>query len=96
MSAFRVAELTETCPQARVLMQHAELLEDDHVAVSDAQSTIEAIVERIAKVQPGVTWDGKLRDMATNKVGLALYESLSRRWLQVVECVPISPVVQEV
>ncbi|TKA55915.1 hypothetical protein B0A53_01614 [Rhodotorula sp. CCFEE 5036] len=68
---------------ARVLMQHAELLEDDPVAVSDAQNTIEAIIDRMAKVQPGVTWDGKLRDMVANKVGLALYESLSRRWLQV-------------
>ncbi|KWU44852.1 hypothetical protein RHOSPDRAFT_33674 [Rhodotorula sp. JG-1b] len=70
---------------ARVLLQHAELLEHDSVAVSDAQSTIEAIVERMAKIQPGVTWDGKLRDMAANQVGLALYEALSRRWLQVVD-----------
>ena len=89
----RFAELTGSFPQARVLMQHAELLEDDPVAVSDAQNTIEAIVGRMAEGQPGVTWDGKLRDMAANKVGLALYESLSRRWLQVFECVQISRLV---
>lgn len=71
--------------QARALLQHVELLDDDPAVVVDAQATIGAVVDRIADLPTGVTWNGLLRGMAANAVGLVLYESFSRRWLQVIE-----------
>ncbi|GAA5860983.1 hypothetical protein JCM3774_003214 [Rhodotorula dairenensis] len=75
----------EVVVAARVLLQHAELLEVDPAAKADAQATIEAVFGRIANVLSGVTWNGMLRGMAASAVGLALYESVSRRWLQLVD-----------
>ncbi|GAA5991114.1 hypothetical protein JCM10908_006542 [Rhodotorula pacifica] len=70
---------------ARVLLQHAELLARDPAAAPDVQVSIGVILDRIGQLpSSGVTWDGRLRDLAQNAVGLALYESVTRRWLSIV------------
>ncbi|GAA5983911.1 hypothetical protein JCM5350_001788 [Sporobolomyces pararoseus] len=70
---------------ARVLLQQLELAADS--PLEDTASTLSAILARLeAPAVPAASrWSGNLREMRADQVSIAMWEMISRRWMDVFE-----------
>ncbi|GAA6018243.1 hypothetical protein JCM8202_000236 [Rhodotorula sphaerocarpa] len=66
---------------ARALLQYAETVGPEVEATKNGQATFACVLARLLQTSKDTVWNGTARRLPVESVGVALYETLARRWL---------------